>query len=101
VVYGDAHPINDLPSLVRCQHFLQTCASCYAGWVAVKLQENSWREVKCPENKCKTVLSYHEIQQIVAPETSQQYDKFIARADMSEGREFKTPEDLQVQLAAS
>ncbi|KAI4950905.1 hypothetical protein J4E86_007413 [Alternaria arbusti] len=87
VVCGDSVHVVDLPSLAECDHRPETCADCYSGWISAQLQSSSWREAKCPGNKCKTVLSYHEIRLYAQPETFQQYDTFIARAAFSEDRE--------------
>jgi hypothetical protein len=86
VVCGDSVHVVDLPSLANCDHRPETCADCYSGWIAAQLQGSSWREAKCPGNKCTTVLSYHEIRLYAQPETFQQYDTFIARAAFSEDR---------------
>lgn len=88
VVCGDSVHVVDLPSLAECDHRPETCADCYSGWITAQLQSSSWREAKCPGNKCKTVLSYHEIRLYAQPETFQQYDTFIARAAFSEDRKF-------------
>jgi hypothetical protein len=91
VVCDDSHPIPDLPALANCEHLPQTCATCYSGWVTAQLQGSGWREAKCPENKCATKMTYHEIQQFATPEMFQQYDSFIARAAISEDRKLFRP----------
>ncbi|KAH8726901.1 hypothetical protein GQ44DRAFT_612785 [Phaeosphaeriaceae sp. PMI808] len=88
-VCDDSYPISELPSLAQCDHPPKVCATCYSGWVAAQLQESSWREAKCPEAKCKTMLSYYEVQQVVAPDTFQQYDTYITRAAMNEDPNFR------------
>jgi hypothetical protein len=89
VVCDDIHQIAGLPSLASCDHLPQTCATCYSGWVASQLEGSGWREAKCPEDQCRTKLTYHEIQQIATPEIFQQYDTFIARVAISEDRKFR------------
>jgi len=86
VVCGDSVHVVDLPSLAECDHRPETCTDCYSGWITAQLQSSSWREAKCPGNKCNTVLSYHEIRLYAQPEIFQQYDTFIARAAFSEDR---------------
>jgi hypothetical protein len=88
IVCGDDDPISEFPSLADCEHVPQTCRSCFSSWVEAQLRGSGWREVKCPESKCKTTLAYYEIQQMVAPEIFLQYDTFIARAAISEDRKF-------------
>jgi hypothetical protein len=100
VVCDDSHPISNLPSLAECEHVPQTCVMCYSGWVAAQLEGSGWREAKCPENKCQSKLTYHEIQQFATPETFRQYDTFIARAAMSEDRKFKHPDTPFTPLRA-
>ncbi len=86
VVCGDSVHVVDVPSLANCDHRPETCADCYLGWITAQLQGNSWREAKCPGNKCKTVLSHNEIRLYADPEIFQQYDTFIARAAFTEDR---------------
>jgi hypothetical protein len=88
VVCDDIHQVADLPSLASCDHVPQTCATCYSGWVGSQLESSGWREAKCPEDQCRTKMTYHEIQQIATPEIFQRYDTFIARAAISEDRKF-------------
>lgn len=90
-VCGDRHPISELPSLAECKHPPQTCAECYAGWVASQLEGSGWKEAKCPEGDCKIQLTYHEVQQIATPDIFEKYDTFIARAAISEDRKFQMP----------
>jgi hypothetical protein len=101
VVCDNNHPISDLPSLAECGHHPQTCVLCYSEWVAAQLEGSGWREAKCPEDKCQTTLTYHEIQQFATSDTFKQYDTFIARAAMSEDRKFKYPNARFTPLRAS
>ena len=67
-VCGDSIHRADYPSLAYCTHEPETCAECYAGWIASEIKDGSWREIKCPGNKCKVVLENHEIQQFATSE---------------------------------
>lgn len=87
VVCAKEFPVAELPSLVACVHLPQTCATCYSTWVATQLQYNGWREAKCPEEECRTQLTYFEIQQMISPDVFQQYDTFITRTALGEDRE--------------
>lgn len=58
----------DYPSLAYCTHEPETCAECYASWITSEIKDGSWREIKCPGNKCKVVLENHEIQQFATSE---------------------------------
>lgn len=86
LVCGDSFPVTELPSLAGCSHPPQVCAICYAKWVAVQLEESSWREAKCPESKCNVRLTYFEIKHITTHDVFEQYDNFIARAALNEDR---------------
>ncbi|KAH7078787.1 hypothetical protein BKA63DRAFT_409323 [Paraphoma chrysanthemicola] len=88
-VCGEQQPISELPSLADCEHAPQTCAECYADWVTAQLEESSWKEAKCPVSKCKTTLTYHEIQGIATQDTFQKYDTYINRAVISEDPNFR------------
>ncbi|KAF1834509.1 hypothetical protein BDW02DRAFT_333209 [Decorospora gaudefroyi] len=88
-VCGDNVHIVVLPSLPNCSHRPETCTNCYSGWITAQLQGNGWSEVKCPAEKCRTTLSYHEIWQYADPETFRQYDTFIARAAISKDPNFR------------
>lgn len=85
-VCGDQAPISERPSLAQCEHAPRTCAGCYADWVTAQLEGSSWKEAKCPESGCRTILTYYEIRQVATTSTFEKYDMFIARAAISEDR---------------
>jgi hypothetical protein len=88
VVCAEKFPVAELPSLAAYDHLPQTCATCYSTWVATQLQDSGWKEAECPEEHCKTQLTYYEIQQMTSPDVIQQYDTFITRAALGEDSEF-------------
>jgi hypothetical protein len=62
VVCGDSVPAADLPALMNCNHEPQTCAGCYAGWIASELESKGWKGITCPESSCKQVLEHADVQ---------------------------------------
>lgn len=88
-VCGDATPIIDLPSLSSCAHKPETCAGCYAGWIASELGEKGWRNIKCPGGECRVILAHHEVQQYATKEVFEQYDTFAMREALADDPSFR------------
>ncbi|KAI8937439.1 hypothetical protein NX059_005161 [Plenodomus lindquistii] len=89
VIDGESHSIASMPALADCTHNLNYCAGCYQDWLAAQLEHNGWREVKCPEQGCTTMLTHEEIQQYASEETFQRYNDFLARAQCEKDPNFR------------
>jgi hypothetical protein len=74
IVCGEETPIPNLPVLLNCTHIPQTCADCFATWIASELESKGWKYITCPESGCKERLQHTEVQQYAAPEV---YEKYI------------------------
>lgn len=78
-VCGDASPIADLPSLMKCAHRAETCALCFARWIESELSTKGWKGIGCPDAKCTVLLAHHEVQLYASSNVFAQYDSFAMR----------------------
>lgn len=60
--------VQDFPLLADCTHQPETCADCFASWIASELESKSWKEIRCPGNKCSIMLQHHEVQRYASAE---------------------------------
>ncbi|KAF2789085.1 hypothetical protein K505DRAFT_285044, partial [Melanomma pulvis-pyrius CBS 109.77] len=78
-VCGESLLRKEFPLLADCSHEPGICPECYAEWIATKIVDGSWREVKCPANECKVILKHHEIHRLAKAESFEQYDVLLTR----------------------
>ncbi|PSN70439.1 hypothetical protein BS50DRAFT_487604 [Corynespora cassiicola Philippines] len=88
-VCTEAISIPDLPSLANCAHESGTCSACYARWIATELTEKGWKNIRCPGNACRVMLSYDEVRAYATAETFEQYDTFATREALNGDPDFR------------
>jgi hypothetical protein len=61
VVCQETVAISRLPALMSCTHEPQTCADCFANWIASELEGKGWQNINCPETNCRNKLEPAEV----------------------------------------
>jgi hypothetical protein len=52
-------------------------------YVLAKINDNSCRDIKCPDLTCTQILSYQEVKHCVDPENYEKYDRFLLTAALN------------------